>query len=461
MARGGDWSGWGAIALGLVALAACGTPRAAVPSAGLSAGSIVAAANDQPLPYQDARHHELSAGSIVAAAADGAPRTAALGQPPALVSPQSPRAADIVAIAQDAMAKYALKAVIVRVMVDGRGVVTEALGESMTGVPATTDMHFRNGAVAIAYMATLLLQLVDQGAVRLDDPLSIWLPDLPDADRVTLRMLANMTAGYPDYVTNARFSRDVYINPFRQWTPRELIAIGLSTPRPYVPGTNWNYSHTKYVILGQALERITGKPLATLMRDYILAPQGLNNTDGPSTAAIRAPVLHAFSSERREVLGIAPATRFYEETTYWNPSWTLAEGAIQTTNIFDMAASAVLVGEGTLLSAASHQAQIDPGLLGFGAPVEGCTTCHTLVQNFNYGLGVVLKGSWIIQNPLFFGYSGVMAYLPSQRIAIAVATTYGEQSFDEQGNYKYGNVSQEIFNAIGAYLAPDDPPPAN
>ena len=98
------------------------------------------------------------------------------------------------------MAKYALKAVIVRVTIDGREVVTEALGESMTGVPATTDMHFRNGAVAFTYMATLVLQLVDQGVVRLDDPLATWLPELPDADRVTLRMLVNMTAGYPDYV---------------------------------------------------------------------------------------------------------------------------------------------------------------------------------------------------------------------------------------------------------------------
>lgn len=70
----------------------------------------------------------------------------------------------------------------------------------MTGVPATEDMHFRNGAVAISYMSTLLLQLVDQKVVRLDDKLFNWLPELLDAERVTLRMLANMTAGYPDYI---------------------------------------------------------------------------------------------------------------------------------------------------------------------------------------------------------------------------------------------------------------------
>src|SRR5205085_10989208 len=103
--------------------------------------------------------------------------------------------------------------------------------------------------------------------------------------------------------------------------------------------------------------------------ENIFAPLGLRDTDGPPTAQIREPALHAFSSERREALGIAPSTRFYEESTYWNPSWTIAEGAIQTTNIYDMTATAVAVGTGSLLSPESHQAQVAPRLLGFGAPL--------------------------------------------------------------------------------------------
>jgi CubicO group peptidase (beta-lactamase class C family) len=55
-----------------------------------------------------------------------------------------------------------LKATIVRVTAGDQETITEAFGDSMTGVPATTDMHFRNGAVAISYVATLLLQLVDE-----------------------------------------------------------------------------------------------------------------------------------------------------------------------------------------------------------------------------------------------------------------------------------------------------------
>ena len=59
----------------------------------------------------------------------------------------------------------------------------QAFGPSMNGVPATTDMNFRNGAVAFAYVATLLLRYVDQGKVTLDDTIERWEPDLPEADR--------------------------------------------------------------------------------------------------------------------------------------------------------------------------------------------------------------------------------------------------------------------------------------
>ncbi len=115
----------------------------------------------------------------------------------------------------------------------------------------------------------------------------------------------------------------------------------------------------------------------------------------------------------------------------------------------------VAVGEGTLLCPESSAAQLDRGLLGFGAPLDGCATCHSLDERYNYGLGVVFRGPWLIQNPLFSGYSGVSAYLPSHKLAIAVANTYGEGSFDDSGEYAFGNASMLVFEAIAAYLVPD------
>src|SRR5215216_6312476 len=398
------------------------------------------------------------AGGTLATASTRPAFATSLRQATPMTVPPGDRAEAIVAIARDIMEKQDVKAVIVRVTIDGQEVVTEALGESMTGVPATTDMHFRNGAVAISYMSTLLLLLVDQQVITLDDPLATWLPDLPDAEQVTLRMLANMTAGYPDYVQNPKLAQELYADPFHQWTPQELIALGPSTPRVFAPGTNWDYSHTDYVILGQALEKITGQPLDVALQERVLGPMGLRNTVAWSTPEITAPVLHAFTSERRQTLDIPAGTRFYEESTYWNPSWTLAKGAIQTSEIVDLATSAVAIGEGTLLSPASHQAQLAPDLLGFGSPLKGCPNCHTLDETYNYGLGVVLTGDWIVQNPLFAGCGAVIGYLPAGKIAIAVATTFNEGAFDDQGNYRYASHA-EIFAAIGTHLAPDHPLP--
>lgn len=361
-------------------------------------------------------------------------------------------------IVRDTMAESHLKAVLVRITVDGKEVVTQALGESMTGVPATTDMHFRNGAVAISYVSTLLLQLVDEKKVSLDDKVSTWLPDLPNADRVTLGQLAHMTSGYVDYViNNPEFLAAVYSQPFRQWAPEELLAYSTSKPLVYEPGTNWNYAHTNYVILGLALEKITGKPVAELMQEKVLGPLGLTNTTDPGTAAIPEPALHAFTSERRQFLGILSGATFYEESSYWNPSWTITHGAIQTTDIYDLHDTAVAIGTGKLLSPESYQAMVSTDLRGKTTALPGCTTCAPQTDFYTYGLGVVITGNWLMQNPLFAGYAAAEAYLPSQKIAVAVAVTYDQTAFDDTGSYS--NAADLLFRKIGAQLAPDDAPP--
>ncbi|MBW4531089.1 MAG: beta-lactamase family protein [Aphanothece saxicola GSE-SYN-MK-01-06B] len=371
----------------------------------------------------------------------------------------SPQAAGILRIVRQRMADDHLRAVIVRVTIDGKEVVTEAMGESMTGVPATEDMHVRNGAIAISYVATLLLQLVDEKKVSLDDKLARWLPEIPNAERVTLGQLARMTSGYRDYVIgNAAFEKTLLEDPFRQFSVQDLLAYADLKTLWYEPGTSWNYAHTNFVLLGLALERITGQTMPGLMQERIFGPLKLRNTRDPGgTPVIAPPVLHAFSSERRQSLGIPAGTRFYEESTYWNPSWTLTHGAIQYTTIHDMATSAEAIGTGQLLSPQSHRLQIAPTLRGFGRPIEGCATCATLGDFYTYGIGIVLSGPWLLQNPLFSGQAGVMAYLPSRKIAIAVAVTFDEEAFDASGDYC--NAADDIFRAIGAHLAPQDAPP--
>ena len=354
---------------------------------------------------------------------------------------------------RDAMKEYNLKALIVQVTAGGRQLYTEALGESMSGVPATPAMHFRNGAMAFTYISTMLLELVDQNKVSLDDKLSKFLPDLPQADRITLKNLANMTSGYADYVYEPEVLHAIYLDPFRQWTPQELIKIGVSKPMMFEPGTNWGYCHTNYVILGQVIEQVTRMPLAQVMRQYILDPMDLKQTQSFITPQIPEPVLHTFSSERRSELHIPAGVPFYEESTFWNPSWTTAEGAIQITDITDMSKSMEAVGAGKLLSRESLAAQVSPNLVGFGKADPHCSACHRMSEALNYGLGVVIRGPWITQTKSFAGCGATVGYLPSKKLTVAVATTYSPKAFDDDGGYK--NVSDKVFAALGNALAPD------
>ena len=353
-----------------------------------------------------------------------------------------------------------LRAVLVRVTVDGQVKVEQAVGESMTGVPATTDMHFRNGAVAESYMSTLLLMLVDEGKVTLDDKVSTWLPDLPHADQVTLGQLVQMTSGYVDYEQLPEFTAANYAQPFRMWSPDELLSYAVDKPLWYQPGTNWNYAHTNYVILGLALEKITGQDLNTALQQKVLEPLGLNDTTDPGgTAIIPEPVLHAFSSERRQFLSVPASTPLYEEATFWNPSWTFAQGAVQTTTLHDLSVTAEAINSGRLLSAQSYAAMVSTDLRGKTSSVPGCGAgCFEQSVGYTYGLGVVISGNWLLQDPLFSGESAVEAYLPSQKIGIAVAVTYEPEAFDGTTG-AYDNVADQLWRQIGIQLAPTDPPP--
>jgi CubicO group peptidase (beta-lactamase class C family) len=385
--------------------------------------------------------------------------TTTQGADPANIQTSDPEKAEaVMKIVRDYMDEAHLKAVILRVTVDGKEIVTAAEGESMTGVPATTDMHFRNGAVAISYVSTLLLQLVDEKKMSLDDKLSEYLPDLPHADEVTIHQLAQMTSGYQDFVLgNDEFAQIAYADVFKAWTTEEQLALAMDKPLWYEPGTNWDYAHTNYVILGLVLEQVTGKSLEDALQERVLDPLGLDETKASLTADIPEPALHAYSSERRSFLGIPAGTPFYEDSTSWNPSWTISHGAIETSDIYDLHDSAIAVGTGELLSKESYAAMTSTDLRGKTTAIEGCVNCRPLDEFATYGLGLWITGDWLFQNPLFYGYAAVNAYLPSEKIAIAVAVTYEEEAFNSEG--QYSNGGDALFRKIGAYLAPDDAPP--
>jgi D-alanyl-D-alanine carboxypeptidase len=329
------------------------------------------------------------------------------------------------------MERYPLRSTLFGVWVDGRRLASGALGASRPGVRATTRDHFRIGNVTESLTTTLLLRLVDQGRVRLEDPVSRWFPNLPNAGQVTVGMLARSVSGYADFVTTPRFERAFDANPFRRWKAPELVRIAFSRPPLFAPGTSWAFSDTNFVLLGEVLRRVGGMPVRRLLRRQILSPLGLRQTEMRLDSHIPAPVMHGYSRWQGR----------YVDSTSWSPSWAPRNGNMIST-LGDMGRWARALGTGSLLSSQSHALQIGPQNVGLGP----------LTAGMYYAMGFGVSNGWLVANPQLMGYNGVVSYLPSKRAAVVVFTTQGPKG---KPSVAYASA---IYNRLGRLLAPDQPP---
>lgn len=166
---------------------------------------------------------------------------------------------------------------------------TSALGlaEVAPERPATPSTPFVVGSVSKTFVAATIMQLVDEAALSLHDPLATWLPDYPRADEITLRMLLTHTSGVFNLYESPEYSRLVVDRPHRTWTPQMVLdKLG---GEPYcAPGACYHYSNTGFILLGLVIEAETGKPLGTVWRERFFTPLGMSATyfqgDGPPPA---------------------------------------------------------------------------------------------------------------------------------------------------------------------------------
>ena len=336
------------------------------------------------------------------------------------------------AMVAQAKEEMGLRAAIVRVDTGAQPLSEFAVGNSMTGTPANPDMYFRVGSMAIPDMITVLLQLQDEGRLSLDDKLSKYEPELPDASRVTLRMLANNTSGYVDWIQgNLPFVEELFANPFRFWTANELIQIALARPMACEPGTCFHYSHTNLSLLSRVIAKVTGHSVEQEIRERVLEPLGLHHTQISRYAAFPGPALHSYTTQRGP----------YEDATFWSPSWTIGAGQVMTATVGDIAREARAVGSGELISPASYRESV----ANTSAGLPGTKPA------FYYGLGQLVDDGWIIQNPMLNGYTGIMAYLPKRKLSLAIVATTGPSANPEAG---YATL---LFNELVTYLAPGNP----
>ena len=218
------------------------------------------------------------------------------------------------------------------------------------------DDHTRIGSVTKTFTGTAVLQLVDQGRIRLSDPISRYIDGVPNGDAITLDMLGRMRSGLPDYSETDTFMTRLYAEEPAgpqafPTTPRELVDWAFRQPVDFAPNTQWAYSNTNTVLLGLVVEQVSGLSLADYLTQNVFGPLGLTQTSFPADGVLPAPYAHGYNQ--------GPDGTVYD-ATLWNPSWGYAAGAVVST-LSDIRTWASAVGTGSLLRPDTQSQRIADG----------------------------------------------------------------------------------------------------
>lgn len=135
--------------------------------------------------------------------------------------------------------------------------------------------RMRVGSITKGFVAAAILQLSDEGALSLTDPIDTYVPSFSLGADVTIeRALAHLTGLY-NFTDDAGFLNHVAVPV----TPADLVAFALEHPRAFTPpGQSYDYSNTNFVLLAMVIEAITGQSYANVVRARFLDPLELENT---------------------------------------------------------------------------------------------------------------------------------------------------------------------------------------
>ena len=289
----------------------------------------------------------------------------------------------------------------------GQGTWTAAMGtgDLASRVPMDVNSHMRIGSITKTLTATVILQLVDEGKLRLNDPMSRYFPEVPNGSHITIREVLDMTSGLFNYSEDADFVRAAFEHPFTVWNPRALLAIAFKHQPYFAPGQGYHYSNTNYILLGLLIEQITRLPAEKAFERRIFSPLGMDDTYLPplSSAAIADPHPRGYLFETSN----APAPL---DVTTWNPSWAWTAGSVIST-LRDLEIWARALATGRLLSSATQRERLK------FVPIPGGTWLGHFV---GYGLGIADFGGLIGHNGDIPGFQSFMGYLPHEGATVVV-----------------------------------------
>jgi D-alanyl-D-alanine carboxypeptidase len=271
-----------------------GLTGAAIASVGPASASI--AASPGPASSGEVTSPGASAPATHEPSASPVATPSPIGGPTAAEQHAKTRAAQLQATLDRMRAKLAIPGTSVTILFrDGTkwtGVSGLADVANLTPVKPTTAFAF--ASMSKTFTSALILQLVEDGRLRLTDSAATLLPGLrkPIDPRITVAMLLNHTSGLHDYFLNPKIDKPLQVDPSRAWTTDDALRY---VGKPYFrPGRGWHYSNTNYLLLGMIAERVTGQPLGAAIRAGLLEPSRLEATWYQAAEKPRTSLAHGY-----------------------------------------------------------------------------------------------------------------------------------------------------------------------
>ena len=341
----------------------------------------------------------------------------------------------------------AIPGAVVLVRSKEKGNWTAAFGTRQIGHndPISALDVFRLGDVTETMTATAILRLQDQGKLRLSDPISKYVPGVPNGSRITLQQLGEYSSGLFSYDQDPSFRDRFLANPQRTWTPQELLDVSFAHPTLPPPARD-AYTNTNYILLGLVIEKVTGTAAGTAFRTLLLDPLKLKRI-GLSGASADLPGPHprgyAFAHDpvggatlpATQRSAAAAGTLKPVDRTMENPSFAWTAGAAYS-NASDLADYFQAMVDGPLLSSATRAERISE-MEAMGAPDP---------DGVHYGYGIARFGPYLMYSGAVPGYHALVAYDPSKKTTIVILTNL---MWTPDGGAPVARIFAEVNIALG------------
>ena len=313
---------------------------------------------------------------------------------------------------------------------DGNAVgATAGKGNLSTGEAPPLDGEVRIGSNTKTFVAVVIMKMVEEGKVKLDEPIETYLPGLikgqgVDGKKITVRQLLQHTSGLPEIMLGMP---DFFAMRNDYLSPRDVLDMALARPAQFAPGAKFTYTNTNYIVLGLLAERVGKRPIAEQIETKIVKPLGLKHTymPGPGEKAFRGKHPHGYHTRDNKPGKL-------EDITEADPSWAWAAGSmISTPSELNKFMQSIF--DGSLLNQASIAEMKKSVPMGDEGDAYGLGLIgHKLSCGVAWGHGGTIPGS---QTDNAVGPDGAAAVIATTAIP---ATNAKDTAAEEAGGKRLG-----------------------